>query len=137
MSGWAKWKEAHPDRAYKSSRAASKRWQQSHPKVVNKYSQNARVKVRLEALTYYSGGIPECACCHEKHIEFLAIDHIDGGGNRHRESIGMGKGIGGSFPQWLKNNEYPEGFRVLCHNCNQSLSSCGYCPHTKEAQDAD
>ena len=31
--------------------------------------------------------------------------------------------------QWLKNNSYPKGFRVLCYNCNNSYGHYGYCPH--------
>ena len=34
---------------------------------------------------------------------------------------------------WLKRKSYPKNkFRILCHNCNQSLASWGYCPHEKE-----
>ncbi len=30
---------------------------------------------------------------------------------------------------WLYRNNWPDGFRILYHNCNQSLGSYGYCPH--------
>lgn len=30
---------------------------------------------------------------------------------------------------WLIHNRFPEGFRVLCFNCNNSLGMHGYCPH--------
>lgn len=78
---------------------------------------------RIKCLTHY-GGI--CACCGEGKYEFLAIDHINGGGNKHRKIIGH------NFVRWLKKNNYPEGFRVLCHNCNNSLGHYGYCPHKHE-----
>jgi hypothetical protein len=84
-------------------------------------------KVRLEALKHYSGGKLECACCGEKHIEFLSIDHIDGGGSKHRRE---GGGLQIAFT--LRKLDYPDGYRVLCHNCNMSLGFYGYCPHKKE-----
>lgn len=83
--------------------------------------ENYRRTARNAAIEHYGS---KCACCGESRPEFLAIDHINGGGNKHHKEIkGMAIGI------WLKNNGYPEGFRVLCHNCNQSLGHFGYCPH--------
>lgn len=82
-------------------------------------------KIKEEVLGHYSEGHLECACCSEDKIEFLTIDHINGGGTEHRRSIGNGR----SFYRWLKNHEYPDGFRVLCMNCNFSLGKYGYCPH--------
>lgn len=66
-----------------------------------------------------------CACCGEKSFEFLCIDHIAGGGNRHRKEVGYGSG----FYRWLKSNNFPIGFRVLCMNCNFSYGHYGICPH--------
>mgnify|MGYP001581746945 CR=1 FL=1 len=80
--------------------------------------------LRIKALVAYSGLNPKCACCGEQHTEFLAIDHIDGGGNIHRKENKLGH-----FYYWLESNNYPAGFRVLCHNCNLSLGFYGYCPH--------
>ena len=87
------------------------------------YSQRTRQRLRLEILIHYGGSIPQCACCGESHIEFLSIDHINGGGKKHRNLLG------GGFYNWIKKNNFPTGFRVLCHNCNQSYGSYGYCPH--------
>jgi len=71
----------------------------------------------------------KCACCGETTREFLAIDHIDGGGRQHREKLGL---AGGNFHLWIEQNNYPDILRLLCHNCNQSLGAYGYCPHQKE-----
>jgi hypothetical protein len=54
----------------------------------------------------------------------LGIDHINGGGTKHRKEI---KNFG--IYKWLIDNNYPLGYRVLCHNCNCSLGFNGYCPH--------
>jgi hypothetical protein len=80
-------------------------------------------KYRMLVLNHYSNGTLSCSCCNESHIEFLTIDHIHGGGNKHRKQIY-------SLYPWLVRNKFPEGFRVLCYNCNLSLGKYGYCPHS-------
>ena len=105
----------------------------------DKYNAKARVRrrqLRLDAFDAYGGA--HCACCGESHVEFLTIDHIDGSGAEHRKELLKERGwnvdsrsMSGSHTYWwLKQNDYPEGFRVLCFNCNSSLGHYGYCPHT-------
>lgn len=79
---------------------------------------------RIEAIKHYGG---ECDCCGIKEFEFLAFDHINGGGIKHKKEVGYS-----DLFKWLIKNKYPEGFRILCHNCNQSLGHYGYCPHKKD-----
>lgn len=81
-------------------------------------------KLKLEILNYYSQNKLECQCCSTKELEFLTIDHINGGGAQHRRTMKAG-----SLYHWLKRNNFPEGFRVLCMNCNWSYGKWGYCPH--------
>jgi len=59
-------------------------------------------------------------------MEFLAIDHINGGGEKERRKLRRG---GVNFCIWLRSHDFPKGYRVLCHNCNMSLGIYGYCPH--------
>lgn len=87
-------------------------------------------RTRYRVLKHYCDNKePTCACCGEDKVEFLAIDHINGGGNKHRKSVGNN-----SLFRWLKSNNYPEGYRVLCNNCNFSLGAYGYCPHQTKAR---
>ena len=84
-------------------------------------------KIKFDVLKYYSNGKLECECCGESLYEFLEIDHINGGGCKHRKKI---KAAGGQMMyQWLVTNKYPPGFRVLCSNCNNAYGRYGYCPH--------
>jgi len=98
-------------------------WRRKNRERDNQNKINHRRKLRQTIIQAYGG---KCACCGEDRIEFLSIDHIGGGGNKHRKSLGR---TGYHFYYWLKRNNYPKGFRVLCHNCNQSLGHYGYCPH--------
>jgi hypothetical protein len=96
------------------------------------YDKALRTRLKLEAFNAYGG--PICACCKETAIEFLSLDHVNGGGNAHRRQISQsakysGFMAGHKMYVWLKKQSYPAGFRVLCMNCNFALGHCGYCPH--------
>ena len=67
-------------------------------------------KLRQEAITHYGS---KCVHCGEIELVVLTIDHIKDDGAVHRKTL-KGKVI---F-KWLKDNKYPEGFQVLCRNCN-------------------
>lgn len=83
-----------------------------------------------EVIAHYGG---KCACCGETERLFLSIDHINNDGAEHRRSINPkavsnGKGVG--VYHWLRKNGYPEGFQVLCMNCNCGKArNGGVCPH--------
>ena len=99
-----------------------------------KYRERAAVRrttIREETFAAYGG---RCRCCGESRDEFLTIDHVvpfsDGGGPRDYR---------GATPlyAWLRRNGYPDGFRILCMNCNFSRANRGYCPHQTELGFAD
>lgn len=81
--------------------------------------------VRQKVLTHY-GAI--CKCCGETTEQFLCLDHVKGGGNKHRNEIGSGS----YMYLWIIANNYPDIFQVLCHNCNTALGLYGFCPHHPE-----
>lgn len=90
--------------------------------------------LRIEVLTKLCGGTPYCQCpgCNIKIIDFLNIDHIRGDGAEHRHELGVrrqhGQRIGGrAIIYWLRENNYPKGFQVLCANCNTAKRQNKYC----------
>jgi hypothetical protein len=93
----------------------------------SKIAKKINHKLKQEVISHYGG---KCKCCGEDHWEFLTIDHVGGGGAEHRRKIGGGNKI----YYWLRKNNYPKGFRVLCVGCNFSLGMYGYCPHQKELE---
>jgi 5-methylcytosine-specific restriction endonuclease McrA len=64
-----------------------------------------------------------CVCCGETIPEFLAIDHINGGGKKHRKETGS------NFYAWIIKNGFPKDLQILCHNCNLAKGFYGECPH--------
>jgi len=94
-------------------------------------------KLKEEVFSHYGG---KCACCGESVLVFLCIDHIDGKGAEHRRSIypqrpwgGRSNGASGvKMYGWLKAHGYPEGFQILCFNCNSAKHILGVCPHQSE-----
>jgi hypothetical protein len=82
-------------------------------------------KRKRRAMDAYGG---KCSCCGEAELAFLTIDHIDGNGAEHRREI-KNRG-GGTFYAWLHSHGYPDGFQVLCANCNLGRHiNGGICPH--------
>lgn len=131
-SGWTVFGGGHASAYCKRcfaayARSRPKRITDAGTKAIQRAKMREYVKgIRREALVAYGG---KCACCGEGHHEFLAIDHIHGGGNRHRAYLHANKGTPSNFFHWLRKNGFPEGFRVLCHSCNLARQFYGYCPH--------
>ena len=67
---------------------------------------------RIKCFDIYGGAT--CKYCGEKRIEVLEIDHINGNGSKMRKEDSRHKKI----HQWLRLNNYPEGYQVLCANCH-------------------
>lgn len=104
-------------------RLRQKRWYRSNAASNLSKHKQYRASLRMEVIQAYGG--PFCSCCGEFNIEFLTLDHVKGGGRKHRRKVGSGW----AFYLWLKRRGFPKGYRVLCMNCNFSLGVHGYCPH--------
>ena len=94
---------------------------------VREYYIQRGFEMRLESLRHYGGDPPSCACCGENELHFLSIDHLNGNGGKHRKQVGSGN----AFHYWLRRSGYPDGFQVLCHNCNMAKGFYGECPHMR------
>jgi len=93
-----------------------------HRQLTNKWNRKNRrprqAATKFEVFSHYSGGDPVCARCGFDDIRALSIDHINNDGNKHRrEARPKRTRAGVGFYEWLRKNNYPEGFQVLCMNC--------------------
>lgn len=106
--------------------AYQKKWYSDH---INQHKSNQKRwhRERKQKVVDYYGG--RCVCCGETEIEFLAIDHINNDGAAHRRTQNLS---GGHMYIWLIKNSFPEGFQLLCHNCNFSKHfGNGVCVHKR------
>jgi len=80
--------------------------------------------IKDEVFNAYGGYI--CVCCKDTEKAWLTIDHINNDGALHRRNMSSGS----NTYRWLRDNNFPEGFQVLCMNCQWGKKNCnGICPH--------
>lgn len=104
-------------------RKVSANFRKNHPDRIKKlmderghlYKYNYSVKRKIDVLKAYSKDPfkPACVKCGFDDYRALQIDHINGNGAKHRRELGTNY-----LYTWLRKNGYPEGFQVLCANCN-------------------
>jgi len=131
-----RWRRENPEQFKKTQRLWEKKNRKKRneqrcirrlsPEVL-KRGKEQRLKIKMKVIAHYSNGTMKCAnpfgIDHSSfeeigdYIRLLQIDHIEGKGTEHRKSIGIKNG-GITFYYWLINNGFPEGFQVLCANCN-------------------
>lgn len=78
------WRTDNPER----SKEIYKRYYKNNKEKIrvrhNKYLREYTKRLRLQLINNY-GGI--CTCCGESNVYFLTIDHVNGGGNKHRKTV--------------------------------------------------
>ena len=118
---------------------------QSQPEYLKKINKIRR-DTRFNVLLYYSkhlsnSDIPCCNCCGENFdVDFLAVDHIRGKRQMDSEHalVKLGyssKLVGKMLQSWIMRNNFPEGFQILCANCNTAKGmkkNNNICPHEKK-----
>lgn len=126
--------ESHP--GYKTAYDAA--WREAHPGKFSEYNKKSNLKLKRQVMDAYGG---HCACCGETELVFLTIDHIDDNGAEHRRQMAAERGngwrqAGARTYRWLRDNNFPEGFQVLCANCNCGKQwNRGVCPHAQMASE--
>lgn len=110
-----KYREKHKEKLS----AQSKKWRNNNPARVNKNKRKERENLKMEVLGRYSGNKICCAICGFDDTRALQIDHIDNNGaEERREVLGNRLCAGTTFYRWVRRQNYPEGYQVLCANCN-------------------
>lgn len=82
-----------------------------------------RRRYRRELLAAYGG---KCACCDEDWEPYLELDHVNGDGALHRQTV----------PHvWsdLRKRGYPkDGYQLLCANCHAAKTKNKPCKHAQQ-----
>jgi hypothetical protein len=76
----------------------------------------------------FAGYGGRCACCGEDDPNVLELDHVCGGGNRHRKITGVGH----LAYRWVVRNDFPQDlFQLLCGNCHNAKTRTGDCSYRR------
>lgn len=107
----SKWLREHQE----EKRLYNKQYYQEHrEEILQRHKVNSRIYCRdlkWEILVHYSeNGYPACKMCGEQRLPCLSIDHINNTKIKGHRS-------GFYLYMWLRKNGFPEGFQVLCMNC--------------------
>ncbi len=80
------------------------------------YQQNFQRQARERVIHHDRGGEPRCQCpgCDVRALPFLTVDHVGGGGGKHRRE----EPAAVNLVRWLIKNGFPPGFRVVCWSCH-------------------
>lgn len=111
-------KEAYRLKHRDAIRAANREWMRraytNDAERARVYDRKRRAQTRLDVIMAYSGGTMRCVRCGFSDLRALQVDHINGGGQRQRMAFKNKD----SFFISLKRLGFPEGYQVLCANCN-------------------
>lgn len=119
------WKAANPEKVKENYRKRYERDRERMLAVVRAYTR----KLRETVIAGYGG---KCACCPESRYEFMAIDHVNGGGRKDVAQSGQ-RAI---YRRVIKLG-FPPEYQILCHNCNLAKGFYGVCPHVAEREAND
>ena len=124
---YKRWKRKHVKGYRKRETLLRRAWVSRHRKH-SRIVQNAcnlRLRQRDKELCFLAYGGYLCVCCGETIPLLLTLDHIKGGGRKHRRKTK------GHLYRWVVKHNFPEGmFQVLCWSCNAGKHfNSGVCPH--------
>lgn len=105
--------------------------QQRYTRSTNRTTTKRKL-LKLQIFEVYGN---KCNCCGESTFEFLQIDHVFGGGTKHRKELGGSGGL--NLYKWIVNSGFPPDFQLLCSNCNWSKGVYGYCPHSLSCSETE
>lgn len=91
--------------------ARAKEWNQKNAEERNRRLRASYAKAKQESIAVYGGS---CSC-GETNPAFLVIDHINDDGATDRRNW---KNRSATIHSWLKKNNFPDGYQILCANCN-------------------
>jgi len=106
-----KWRANNQEKFNKKMRKSNERYRRKYPQRVREKNAHEYKELRLMAMSALGGAF--CKKCNFKDYRALQIDHINGGGFKHRKTFSSNN----AYFRFVINNSYM--FQVLCANCNR------------------
>ena len=105
-----KYRAAHLEELTAKSRVYRSR--PEYKEYARTYAEERTRSLRYQILSHYSGSDqPYCNKCGFDDIRGLCVDHINNDGCKDKRA-------NQTLHLWMIKNNYPEGYQVLCANCN-------------------
>jgi len=115
-SVWCRQCHSNDNKKYKYNRKEYyQTYRKKNRKSISRKNRERRKAIKIEVLTYYGNGKICCVICGEEREACLSIDHINEDGANHRRQLKSG--YAAHFHEWLKHENFPEGYQTLCMNC--------------------
>lgn len=92
-----------------------RQWRRENPGKAAAYTNRMHLSYKESAINMYSNGDACCKFCRQADIDVLCLDHIDNDGVKQRL---LNPRRGHDLYRWLRLNDYPGNYQVLCFNCN-------------------
>lgn len=115
-------REKHRASINAKNAAYARRRRSQEGDLLKEQGNRSNAKLREQVLTAYGRA---CACCGESAPAFLTIDHIRGGGTKHRASL-PSKNV---YAEIRREGFPKDRYRLLCWNCNCATRFGKKCPH--------
>jgi hypothetical protein len=116
-------------RAYRRRTSARRQWPKDPVERAAFQKEAARQYQQTLRQDVFDAYGKECVCCHITDIEFLCLDHTEGGGGKERAICGGGRNL------WIRLRQlgFPDKhrFQTLCANCHQAKRNGDVCPHKR------
>ena len=99
-------------------------------RMLKAFRKNIRL-YKAEVLKHYGNDKLACVCCGVDILEMLTLDHINGRNKEEKKNQLHAYHLYKHLRTiYYKTNQWPEGFRTLCFNCNSGRQiNKGICPH--------
>lgn len=97
----------------------NREWRHKNAEHVASEKRKERANLKESVLKHYSNGNMCCANCGFTDIRALQLDHTNNNGAQERKELfGDRTKAGTTFYRWIRKQGYPEGYAILCANCN-------------------
>lgn len=101
------------------ARLNNQEWRKNNKDSTRKAGRKERSNLKFDVLNHYSNGNMCCASCSFSDIRALQLDHTNNNGAEERKELfGNRLAAGTTFYRWIRQQGYPEGYGILCANCN-------------------
>lgn len=99
----------------KKKKLSDRKWREAHPEKYKEIWKRTNREYKIKVLAAVSGGKIRCANCGCDQVEFLEVNHINGGGAREYKHGGNNKKM---YAAILSGERDTCDLNILCKPCN-------------------